>query len=68
VRIEGKIDGGSGLLRIVDDGRGFDPQADPQGRYGLIGMGERAAGIGAELDIDAEPGAGTTITVTWDAP
>jgi signal transduction histidine kinase len=51
-----------GLLLVVDDGIGF-----PEGRvgrldsYGLIGMRERAASIGASLDVHSEPGAGTTI-------
>jgi signal transduction histidine kinase len=67
VRIEGKVDGGSGMLRIIDDGDGFDPSAEAAGRYGLVGMRERAASIGAELSIEAAVGDGTTITVTWNA-
>jgi len=42
------------LLRIVDDGRGFDA-AQPQHR-GLRAMRERAAAIGATLQLTSEPG------------
>ena len=33
--------------------------------YGLVGMHERAALIGAELKIDSAPGVGTQVTVSW---
>lgn len=54
-------------LRIRDDGRGFDPSAVGAGRLGLISMRERAAAIGAHLEVASAPGAGTTITVTLPA-
>jgi len=31
--------------------------------YGLVGMRERADVIGAHIDIESEPGAGTTVRV-----
>jgi nitrate/nitrite-specific signal transduction histidine kinase len=34
------------------------------GHYGLIGMQERAATIGAAFEIDSEPGRGATVRVT----
>lgn len=46
-------------LRVVDDGRGFDP-AEVDG-YGLVGMRERAEAIGGKLRIDSAPGHGTTV-------
>ena len=52
-------------LIIEDDGIGFDPssaEANGQG-LGLIGMRERAALIGADLQIESSPGRGTTIIV-----
>ena len=36
----------------------------PTGRYGLIGMRERARLIGAKIEIKSKPGAGTMITFT----
>jgi signal transduction histidine kinase len=51
-------------LRISDDGRGFDPASVEAGRLGLLSMRERAAAIGATLDLRSAPGAGTAITVT----
>ena len=50
-------------LVVADDGEGFD-ESDPRvGSFGLVGMRERAIGIGATLDIQSRPGAGTTLVV-----
>ena len=55
---------GRGVLVIQDNGRGFDPGKGIRGSaYGLVGMRERAASVGAMLEISSEPGQGTTITV-----
>lgn len=57
------------LLRIQDDGQGFQPeqitavQHDSQSGLGLLGMRERAMLIGAELVIDARSGAGCLVTL-----
>jgi PAS domain S-box-containing protein len=53
------------MLRIQDDGRGFDPAATQSGRMGLKIMHERAASIGARLRVDSEPGKGTMVEVVW---
>ena len=50
-------------LRIEDDGKGFDPDAVPDGHLGIAGMRARAAKIGAQLDCRSQPGRGTTIEV-----
>jgi signal transduction histidine kinase len=68
VRIEGQIDNDRVLLRIIDDGAGFDTGHEAAGRYGLIGMRERAGEIGAVLTVDSREGLGTTVTVAWDVP
>jgi signal transduction histidine kinase len=47
-------------LVIEDDGIGFEPGA-AEGGFGLIGMRERAALIGATLEIESAEGQGTTI-------
>lgn len=52
-----------GVLRIVDDGVGFDPTATREGRFGLVSMRERAERLGARFSIESEPGNGTTVEV-----
>ncbi len=56
-------------LSIKDDGAGFsrDNGNVRPGHYGLIGMKERAAQIGAQLSMASEPGRGTTISVVLPA-
>jgi anti-sigma regulatory factor (Ser/Thr protein kinase) len=56
-------------LTIRDDGSGFDRDhaAPGPGHYGLIGMKERASQIGATLEVNSHPGAGTTISVILPA-
>jgi signal transduction histidine kinase len=49
-------------LRVIDDGAGFDPAACEPG-FGLGGMRERAALVGAELSVRSGPGAGTEVAV-----
>jgi signal transduction histidine kinase len=51
-------------LCIEDNGIGFDPQALRPGHFGLVGLREQAALIGAELRIDSKPAEGTTIIVS----
>ena len=46
---------------IEDDGEGFDPELQDTGRLGLLGMRERLALVGGSLEIESEPGFGTTI-------
>jgi signal transduction histidine kinase len=51
-------------LRVSDDGCGFDIEArGEQGadHWGIAGMRERAAKIGAQLRLVSLPGAGTTV-------
>ena len=52
-------------LSLSDDGRGFDMEAIPPGQLGVSIMRERAASVGAELDIESEPGQGTEVRVVW---
>jgi signal transduction histidine kinase len=54
-------------LLVSDDGRGFDPEsvvAAKAGHFGLVGLRERAARLGATLSLDSRPGRGTTVEVT----
>jgi len=53
-------------LTITDDGRGFDlavAQAPGREHFGLPGLRARARTIGATLEINTRPGAGTRIAV-----
>ncbi|MBO0802521.1 MAG: GAF domain-containing sensor histidine kinase [Nocardiopsaceae bacterium] len=56
----------STLLRVTDDGRGFDVGARPDGEssYGLHSMTERAELVGGRLTVTSRPGIGTTVTAT----
>lgn len=58
------------VLIIDDDGEGFDPE-DPVARsrgIGLIGLQERVQMIGGSLEIESEPGHGTTLFVKAPMP
>ncbi len=65
IRLEGYVDRERGELSIIDDGNGFDPDRRDQGHFGLIGIKERAKGIGARVSIDSVPGEGSRVTVKW---
>ena len=60
VRVE--LSGGASalVLRVVDDGRGFDPSTATRG-LGLLGACERAALLGGGLTVDSAPGSGTRL-------
>jgi len=47
------------LIEVSDEGRGFT--AAIGGGYGLMGMRERAAGIGGRLEVVSTVGRGTTV-------
>lgn len=55
------------ILRIEDNGRGFDPgqvtAREGKRHLGLISMSERAELIGGKLDVYSAPGEGTSIQV-----
>jgi two-component system NarL family sensor kinase len=50
-------------LTVEDDGQGFDLSQVPKGRYGLIGLNERAKLLGGRLELESKPGAGTRLEV-----
>jgi signal transduction histidine kinase len=50
-------------LRVEDDGVGFDVSAMESGHYGLRGIRERAALVGAQLQLNSVIGVGTTLSV-----
>ncbi|MFG2832939.1 GAF domain-containing sensor histidine kinase [Streptomyces sp. NPDC048434] len=55
--------GQGALLRVADDGCGFDPGTVRRaGRHlGLVSMRDRASGVGGKLTVESEPGKGTTV-------
>lgn len=68
-RVEAVLERGPGAVEITvrDDGRGFDPSAT-NGGFGLIGMRERVELAGGELQIEATPGEGTSVSATIPLP
>ncbi len=50
-------------LRIEDDGRGFDPENVEEGRYGLVGLNERARLLGGSFAIESAPDRGTRLEI-----
>jgi signal transduction histidine kinase len=57
------------VLRIRDNGRGFDPE-DPSisKSLGLLGMRERAAILGGQVSVSSAPGKGTSVTAWIPLP
>jgi signal transduction histidine kinase len=54
------------VVRVRDDGTGFDPLATPSSagrQLGILGMRERAAEIGGSLALQSIPGSGTEVVV-----
>ncbi|MFF4351798.1 GAF domain-containing sensor histidine kinase [Streptomyces sp. NPDC001530] len=55
--------GPGAVLRVTDDGSGFEPTAiRSAGRHlGLVSMRDRASGVGGTLTVESAPAKGTTI-------
>jgi len=51
------------LLRVSDNGRGFDP-GGVNARHGVRSMHERTEALGGRLDVLSQPGHGTTLVFT----
>lgn len=66
--VELRCDESRVLLRVSDDGRGFDLGARAEDAasptYGLRSMAERAELISSRLTVTSRPGVGTTVTAT----
>ena len=64
------VTGGTGwaVVKIADNGRGFDPAATPPSRRGIReSITGRMLAAGGRAAIASRPGAGTTVTVSWPA-
>jgi signal transduction histidine kinase len=59
-----RIEEGMLVLRVEDDGVGFDTRADRSaGHLGLANLYDRAAGFGGAVSIESTLGAGTTLSI-----
>ena len=54
-------------ITVSDDGRGFDPEYTETSRYGVSGsIIARMRDAQGQARIDSSPGAGTTVTLSWN--
>ena len=69
IEITGEITSDHLDLVVADDGVGLADstrrEAAQQGHLGLVSMRQRAAAIGARLDVIGAPSAGTTVAISW---
>ena len=68
IRILFRVAHGELVVRISDNGKGFDASnardnSMNKGSFGMVNMHERAGQVGGTLDIQSKKGKGTTITV-----
>lgn len=65
MHLESRRVGRTLILRVRDDGRGFDATSPPPG-MGLTYMRQRAGEVGAKLDVISTPGRGACIQLRFD--
>jgi PAS domain S-box-containing protein len=68
VHIEYGRDDGCVMMRVEDDGIGFDPsdltlESNSMRGLGLLGVKERLELLGGDLEIQSEPGSGTCLII-----
>ena len=62
ITISGQLERGHLVLRVADDGVGFDVTAgSAEGHHGLRNMTNRARMLDGHLDFESAPGRGTTL-------
>ncbi len=61
VSVEVEMDEATILVKISDDGMGFDPSEIEAG-MGLANMRTRVLGLDGSIEVRSEPGVGTTVT------
>ena len=65
VRMTLALDGQDAVLSVIDDGRGFDPEAAARaGRFGMRTMRERAEAAGGRFDVFSSRGNGASVTAS----
>jgi two-component system sensor histidine kinase DegS len=65
IEIGGRVDESGGTITVKDNGKGFETAIDPDRRFGLVGLKERASLIAATVSIESQIEVGTLITITW---
>jgi signal transduction histidine kinase len=66
IKVELQYDDEAVVLRVTDDGTGFNVESqsgDGSGHYGLISMKERAGEAGGTIKVASSAGSGTRVTV-----
>jgi signal transduction histidine kinase len=66
VRVDAEFGHDRCIVKVTDDGTGFDAAAVssfPNGHYGLIGIRERVERIGGRFTLDSRAGAGTKLII-----
>jgi len=64
-RVEAVMQAGESFqIIITDDGKGFDPQLQKQGR-GISGMIDRCQALGGQLSLFSRPGLGVRLTMVF---
>jgi PAS domain S-box-containing protein len=62
------VDGGQLYIEVTDDGTGFDPEKQRRESaglgWGLFGIRERLAHLGAHMELDTAPGRGTRVVLS----
>ena len=67
VTIEASVEQDRLILRVTDNGRGFDADRESRGKsghFGCIGIRERTRKLGATVAWQSAPGSGTSVTLT----
>jgi signal transduction histidine kinase len=65
VEVSGHLHEGRLEIEVRDDGRGFESDRGvAAGHFGLLGMQERASLLGARLELESRPGAGTRVRLS----
>ncbi|QIN80084.1 PAS domain S-box protein [Rubrobacter marinus] len=67
IRVALRLEDGQVLAEVSDDGRGFDPRSSVGG-VGMSSMRGRAEALGGQLEVESEPGKGTTVRFRGPLP
>jgi signal transduction histidine kinase len=69
VEVELFLDRSELTLEVSDDGTGIRPEdLRKASSFGILGMSERARGVGGWVEVNGQPGHGTTVVVSVPLP
>jgi two-component system sensor histidine kinase UhpB len=63
VQVAMKLDAGTLIVRIIDNGKGLPPVAAERKSYGILGIKERAQTLGGRAEVYSPPQGGTTVEI-----